>query len=159
MLAPWVKDDRDETTLKSAFAAALLRTPHDAFAAACSVFGTDTARALTVANSWVYDTDVLQFQADMIKEFGEDAFLPSKLTLARRIYDLGNDVRAELRDRLAAFKLYAELRNFIEKPAVVQNNVTVNQNRVMVVRDHGTNDEWAVKVRSQQARLIEHARD
>jgi hypothetical protein len=39
----------------------------------------------------------------------------------------------------------------------VQNNTQVNQNRVMVVVDHGTDDEWEAKLRRQQRDLMEEA--
>lgn len=39
----------------------------------------------------------------------------------------------------------------------VQNHTQVNQSRVMVVVDHGTDDEWEAKLRRQQRDLMEEA--
>ena len=39
----------------------------------------------------------------------------------------------------------------------VQNHTQVHQNRVMVVVDHGTDDEWEAKLRRQQRDLMEEA--
>ena len=39
----------------------------------------------------------------------------------------------------------------------VQNHTQVNQNRVMVVVDHGSDDEWEAKLRRQQRDLMEEA--
>lgn len=39
----------------------------------------------------------------------------------------------------------------------VQNNIQVNQNRVMVVVDHGANDEWEAKLLRQQRDLMKEA--
>src|SRR6266699_1837950 len=116
-VAPWA-DDRDDSALKSAFAAALLRYPNDPFKAAQQVFpgGNDQLRALTAAQQWLNDPEVINLQAALIKEFGEENFLPSKLLLARRVFELGERERASQSERLAAFRLYAELRGFIEKP-------------------------------------------
>lgn len=160
-LAPWVQDERDASTLKKAFAAALLRFPNDPFKAALQLFPSNTLRALTVSQEWISDPFVLNAQSELIEELGEDHFLPSKLTLARRVFELGERERASQSERLAAFRLYAELRGFIEKPGfTVQNNTLINnQNRVMVMTDHGSNENWEAKALEQQTKLVEHSRD
>lgn len=158
-VAPWVQIE-DNAVLKKAFAAALLYHPNEPFKAGAKVFPGNHTRALTAAQVWVGDPEVLQFQVDLLEEFGEDNFLPNKVMLARRIFELGENERASIPERLAAFRLYADVRGFIEKAALIQNNnVTLNQNRVMVVKDHGTDDDWEVKVAAQQSKLIEHIRD
>jgi hypothetical protein len=160
-LAPWVQDERDAPTLKRAFAAALLYYPTDPFKAALQLFPNNTMRALTVAQEWIADPFVLNAQAELIAELGEDHFLPSKVTLARRVFELGENVRASQSEKLSAFRLYAELRGFIEKPGfTVQNNTNIlNQNRVMLMTDHGSNEDWETKALAQQTKLVEHSRD
>jgi len=158
-LTPWAADSRDEDTLKDAFAAELLRTPNDPFKAAQKIVG-NTIRALQMSQDWPTDVYVLKRQVELIEEFGEDNFLPSKLTLARRIYELGETTTASISERLAAYRLYADLRNFIEKPSLInQNNLTVNNNKVMVVQDFGSDDQWEETAKNQQMKLVSDARN
>lgn len=164
MNAPWVTlaptlpaVREDEQELKAKFAEALLRTPTDPFRAAMALFGNDTVRALEVANSWPVDLAVLQRQADLLEQFGPDEYLPTKATVARRIYEVG-ETAADVKDKLAAYKLYADIRGFMPK-GETNNNIVVNNNRVMVVRDFGNDEQWETAAASQQAKLIEHSRD
>lgn len=144
---------------KEMFAAALLRTPHDPFGAACLVFGMDSARALEASIKWIHDSFVLQRQAELLQEFGEATFMPSKLTLARRVYELAEDRNTDKKERIAAYKLYADIMGMIERQALIGHQTNVTQNRVMVVRDFGTDDQWESAALKQQTKLIEHARD
>ena len=41
----------------------------------------------------------------------------------------------------------------------VNNNMLVSNNRVMIVTDHGTDEEWEAKLRKQQQALIEEAQE
>lgn len=160
VIAPWAAETRDERTLKRLFAAELLRYPNNPFQAGRVLFPNNHLFAITAAQQWVSDRYVLESQAELIAEFGEDYFLPSKVILARRIYDLGERESANTSERLAAYKLYAELRGFIQKSdTIVGANVTINQNRVMVVPSAGSDAEWEEKVGKQQMKLIEGARE
>lgn len=146
--------------LKDLFAAALLREPDNAFGAACKVFGTDTISAMQAANEWPRDLYVLTKQAELLEQFGEESFLPNKMTLARKIFETAETTNIDKKDRLKAYELYGELMGFMPKQtaiANVTNNVT--QNRVMIIRDYGTDEQWEIAAREQQMKLIEHARD
>lgn len=158
MNAPWrVVEAVPENVLKERFAEAFLKTPNDAFGAACRVFGADTIRALAAAQQWPLDTHVLQTQAALLDQWGEDHFLPSRAELARRVWQVG-EMATDERNKLAAFKLYAEVRNFVAKDQInIQNNVT--NNRVMVMKDFGTDENWEKAAAKQQSKLIEHSRD
>lgn len=163
--APWASPTplpatrEDEQDLKERFAEALLRSPTDPFRAALAIFGNDTVSALKASNSWPSDLVVLQRQADLLEEYGPDEYLPTKAHVARRIYEVG-DAATDPKDRLAAFKLYADIRGFMPKAENVNNtNITLNQNRVMVVRDFGSDDQWETAAQKHQTKLIEHSRD
>jgi len=143
--------------MKDAFAAALLRTPTDPFFAACTLFE-NRIHAMEVAKTWPYDLYVLQRQADLIDQLGDEAFLPNKAELARRVYEVAG-AATDTKDRLLAYKLYGEIRGFIEKAGGANVNVNVNNNRVMVVKDFGTFEEWEQKSIRQQQKLVEHSRD
>ena len=151
---------KQENLMKDMFAGALLRQPDNPFAAACKVFGLDTASALRAASEWINDTYVLTKQAELLDSLGEETFIPSRLTLARKVWELAESPGSEKKDRIAAYKLYAEIQGYIEKGvgAIVNNNTIVNQNRVMVVKDFGDDDSWENKAVEHQTKLIEHAR-
>jgi hypothetical protein len=148
----------DELALKHKFAEALLRDPHEPYRAAVLVFGSDSRRALAASQNWVFDLDVLARQADLLETFGADKFLPEKAEVARRIYQVG-ETATDNKDKLAAYKLYSELRGFVPKGDGNSTNVNVTLNRVMVMRDFGSNEDWEAKAVAQQTKLIEHSRD
>lgn len=143
---------------KDKFADAYLRTPENSFAAACTVFGTDTATALKVSSEWPFDLYVLQRQAELLETFGPDEFLPTKQQVARRIFETGERTN-DVKDKLAAYRLYAELRGFMPRGDGANVSLTVNNNRVMVMRDFGNDDDWEKSAVTQQSKLIEHSRD
>lgn len=141
---------------KEQFAALSLREP-DAFKVALVIYPNDTGRALRVANEWPNDPQVKTIRESLIdaEEDGETAFLPSKADACRLAWNIARDADKFTEDRLKALRLYGEMRGFIEKPAAVQvNNQTNVAMRVLVVKDHGSNDDWEKQLRSQQKRLI-----
>lgn len=142
--------------LKERFAELTLREP-DAFKVALVLFPNDTGRALRIANEWPNDPQVKEIRQSFVdaEEDGETAFLPSKADACRLAWNIARDADKFTEDRLKALRLYGEMRGYIEKPAAVTvNNNTNVAMRVLVVKDHGTNDEWEQKLRSQQKRLI-----
>lgn len=146
-----------DNILKDAFANALLRTA-DPWKAACIVFGNDTARALECSQSWPSDLYVLSRQAELLDTMGEDAFLPTKAMTLRRIWETAES-STDRKDKIAAFKLYAEVRGYIEKPGDKINiNNHITSNRVMIVKDHGSNEDWENTAANQQMKLVANAR-
>lgn len=154
-----IADPSSDDVLKDAYAMLLLQAPNDPFGCALKLFGTNTVRALEVSQTWVCDYYVLSKQADLLAEFGEDHFLPSKAIAARRVFEMAEMSNADRKDRLAAYRLYAEMRGFIEKGGGININNNITTNRVMVVKDHGSNDDWERSAAGQQSKLIEHSRD
>lgn len=149
-----------ENVLKDSFAAALLRMPDDPFRAAAQIFGLDTIRCLHAAQIWVNDPYVLTKQAELLETLGEDSFMPSKLTLARRVYELAENPSTDKRERIKAYELYANIMGMIAKQSLIGHQTNVMQNnRVMVIKDFGTDEQWEKATREQQTKLIEHARD
>jgi len=141
---------------KKLFAIELLKNPSESFKCAIRVFGADTGKALKVHNMWPIDVTVLQYQAEYIKEHGHDKTLPTKEVFARTVYDIANEKGNDLEVRLKYFKLYGDIRGYIEKPGAI-NNITNNSqinNKVMIVKDHGSDDNWAKNLATQQKKLI-----
>lgn len=140
--------------VKEAFATAMLRLG-DAFKAACAVFPNDTPRAVTYALPLSRDQTVLRHMEDMRREAGDEDFLPTRADVARELYNLGVDAGNDARDRIQAFKSYAELMGYAPKNgAETTNNIT--QNNVMIVREIPA-DQWEKRAVEQQARLINAA--
>lgn len=147
----------EEQRLKLAFANALLKHPQDLegrFAAALSVTS-DTGKALVMANKWLDDPFVVAEQTRLLKgaDEGDLNFIGTKADFAR---ELLTEARAQWdgETKIKFFKLYAEVRGFIAKPDT-NVNVQVNNNRVMVVKDMGTDDDWERKAQQQQRNLID----
>lgn len=140
---------------KKVFAIALLHNPADSFKAAVKVFGADAGRALQIYNVWPVDVDVMRFQAEYIQEHGADKTLPTKENFARTVFDIANDKGNDLETRLKYFKLFGDIEGYIQKPGITNNitNATQINNKVMVMKDHGSDDEWARKLNEQQQKL------
>lgn len=144
---------KDEEAKKAKFAALLLKTPSEPFVAAMAVEPDNNGIALWIASHWIADDEVMAHQAKL-RSMGEDlSDLPSKADLARTVWQLTQQGLFE--DRIKAAKLYAEVRGFIDKTPPVA--VNVNNNRVMVIRDKGSNEEWENGVAKQQADLLSAA--
>lgn len=137
---------------KEKFANAFLEMK-DPFKAALFVFeGMPTQKALKAATEWPNDPEVKGFiKAIKDKEESIDT-LATKKDLAQDIWDRMQNCRFP-DDYSKLAKLYAEVRGFIEKP---DNKpvVTINQNRVMVVKDLGSPDDWQKKAEQQQRDLL-----
>ena len=154
---PAVLIDEDQR-LKLAFAAALLKHPQTLegrFAAALSCTG-DTGKALLMANKWVDDPSVIS-EVDRLTKRGDEGdlnFIGSKADFAREVLEAGrNSWDGDTKHKF--FKLYAEVRGFISKDGGTNVNVQVNNNKVMIVRDLGTDAEWEAKAAQQQRALID----
>lgn len=144
----------DEREAKAKFARLLLKEPGDPFAVALKVFPNDTKHALWVANNWPADPEVTDLQEKAEEDEGELAFLPTKGQLCRGIWDKMNDKYTDADTYAKLSKVYAEVRGFIEKPQVaVTTNVQNVTNKVMIVRETGSDIEWERKLALQQASL------
>jgi hypothetical protein len=141
-----------------------LKTPSDSLGAARRAFGGDAHRcedevtANQVARLWPTNQYVLQFEKELLDEYGEEHFLPTKADVAKQLYAIGIDAEIAVEDRVKALREYANIRGFIEKPASVNVNTGSVNNRVMVVKDHGSNDDWEAKAAKQQTKLIASAK-
>jgi len=116
---------------KTAFAAALLRHPHEHFKAATLVFPDNMQAALFIMQTWQHDPFVRDEKQRLLDEFGPDYFLPTQFELAHDVYALAG-AAAAVEDRIKGFRLYAEIRGFISKAPVVNNNVD-NSTKVLMV--------------------------
>jgi len=140
---------------KKAFAFQLIENPNDPFQAALNVFPSNTTRALRIAHEWKNDKDVIEFKKQYLKS--EDALknVATKAELARETWRRLQAIPAEEVDAFVKIgDLFGKIMGYIQKP---ETNVVVNNqidNRVMVVKDLGTNEEWEVKAAAQQRNLL-----
>lgn len=147
-----------ENEQKALFALELLKTPDNPFRAASVVFPDDKGRALEVMRAWQHDPVVTAARDKALAELGELHFLPGKADAARRAWAIANDPKMTSDEQLKALRLYSDIRGFIEKQGVtVNNNTLVSANKVMLVKDTGTTEDWEAGVAAQQARLIQDA--
>lgn len=137
------------------YAGELLRQP-DPFKAALTVFGdAEIGRVAYVAATWPSDIKVIKYQQDILgsKRVGE--FLPTKEGILQTLNTWIRNDKFDLKERLNAVKLMADISGWIIKPEVtVPVNLNVTSN-VMVVKDTGSDEDWEKKARQQQAKLTE----
>lgn len=143
----------NEIENKRLFAKYLIRTPDNPFAAAKVVFPAQdqVGIALEVAQRWVSDAFVLAEQDKLLSTYDAKAYLPTKEMQAKDIYAIAKDDKVATEDRLKAHKQYSELMGFIEKPAP-NGQINVMQG-VIIVKDHGSDDEWEKQAVAHQRAL------
>lgn len=147
----------EEQQLKLRFAAALFKYPETIegrFAAALTITA-DNGKALLIANRWFNDPVVVEEQKRLIKsaDEGDLNFIGTKADFAREVLECARNAwDGDTKHKF--YKLYAESRGFIVKEGT-NVNVNVQNNKVMIVRDMGSDDDWERKAREQQRKLID----
>lgn len=144
-----------EAEKKERFAELILKE-EDPFKAGLLVYPDNTARALWVANNWPNDPDVLALKKSFVDSEGEISFLPTEADASRLAWSIARDEKNESEVRLKALELYGKFRGHIKKADVVVNTgaqTNIIQSNVMVVRDHGSAEEWEKKAIAQQRAL------
>lgn len=124
----------DDEARKKLFGVELAK--HDtAFQAACAMFE-DTSQALWASHHWINDPIVLASK-DLYNE-AINSNLLDKDALAIKLLKFSDEKgpngypTIDAKDRLAALRLYAEIRGYIGKVEIPANN-TYNDNRVMKI--------------------------
>lgn len=141
----------DTDNMKRAFAAAMLRTPHDAFAAAKSITP-DYGKASFIAHNWKFDPLVMAVMADIQSKLGADASLPSHAEYALLIYnDLQNVTDPDT--KLKYYKLLGEVQGYVRK-ADDGPRVQINNYKVMAYPVAASDDAWERHAMEQQRNLV-----
>lgn len=145
----------EQKGLKLRFAAAWAAEPSgEATKAALSIPGLETGIAMQLAFLWVNDPDVLAEKHRLLTSAETAAdFLPSKEMQLKDIYAMAQSDRLSAFDRIKCHELYAKIRGFIEKPAPPTPSVIMGHN-VMVIENHGTDNDWESKAKTYQKSLI-----
>lgn len=129
----------------------------DPFKAAIATFPGDNKASLRASFEWPNDPLVLDIVKESSKPPDLDS-LPSKVDLAQSIWDRMNRAIEDV-DFMKLAKLYGDVRGFIDKPAQTALNVNNVTNKVMVVVDKGSDEDWEKKLLESQGRLIESSKN
>ena len=124
------------------------------FAAALAIFGQENVGlAYQCGQEWPCDANVIRIQ-ESLTGVNPTHNIISKEELAAKILK-ATDNHFVFEDKLKGYKLYADILGYIDRGGAVVNNNIIDNRRVMVVKDHGTPEEWERKVTAQQRRLID----
>lgn len=145
--------DIDEVT-KTKFAEAFLRTKNHVTAGIETLRG-DMGSILQASVDLLHDPFVLSAMDQLKEEKGELSFLPSKADIARDLIKRAEDANDD--NAVKLYGLVADLLGYREKPGSSSTNVAVTVAPVMVMKDHGTDEEWQAKAAAQQAKLVLNA--
>jgi hypothetical protein len=138
-----------DDNMKLRFASVFART-NNAATAAMSIIP-NPGEALRQSYVLQHDPVVVEEMARLKDTIDEKERLPSKVDIALEVLERARELK-DPEDYAKLMRLYCEIGGLLEKPgANVDVNVQVAS--VMVVKDHGTTDEWKNKAADQQRRL------
>lgn len=140
---------------KAAYAALLL-SESDPFKAALTLFPnpSDLGKALRIAQEWAKDPLVIAEKERLNSDECRLEQLPGKSDLALAIWNRLNHKHTDNEDFAKLAKLYADMRGYIAKP---ETNINVHanvDNRVMRIKDLGSDKDWEAKAERQQRELL-----
>lgn len=139
---------------KLKFAASFARSKNAANAA-MSVWPNDPGFALKQSYLLPFDSVVIAELKRILDVEGEQSLLPSKSELVRDILTRAKAAACD-DDYEKLMRLAANMMGHIEKPGT-NVDVKVQVQSVMVVKDHGTDEEWAARMAAQQQNLVLNA--
>lgn len=135
---------------KKDFAKLVIKHKGNYFNAALEHCGEEqVSAALKLYNEYINDTD-LEAEIEKIKRVNAESELPDRLDLLNKLWAIANDPYTKPEDSVKALKLYAEVKGYAGKN---ENANTVSIPSVLVIKDHGTNDDWETKALTQQRAL------
>lgn len=137
--------------------ASFLAAGFSPFVAALKIWPAYAGFAYDISLRWPADPHVLALVEKAKVESEAADKPPTKEAFIKTVFTDAKSMADD--DKIKAYRLVAEMSGFIEKAAPASVSVTTNQqvNRVMIVKDKGTDDEWENKLRTQQMKLIEDA--
>lgn len=142
-----------DESLKPKYAALLLKEK-EPFDAALRLSPDNTGVALWCATNWTNDPEVVEEMARLKGESDAVKSIATKYDLARLYWNMANDEKIEPKDRLTAAEKFGAVAGIYDPKQ--NNNMNINVDaapRVMIVKDHGSNDDWEVRAATQQREL------
>ncbi len=138
--------------------AGLLIKLKDEYKAANRLYPNNPNLALWVAVNWPKDETFNEIYNSKLLKGNELDNLPNKADLARKIWDKLDSGFLIPEEFTKMAKLYAEVMSFIEKAPTAAVNLNQVNNKVMIVNQQASDDDWANKLKNNQTKLIEDAR-
>lgn len=161
--ADWGFDPRNDERIKNValmkrYAAEQLRDPGRDIHIALGLIP-DAPIAAAAVNVWNNDPIVIQERLRLQEEHGQRAELPTKETIALEILALARAEKHSVPDRLKAYDQYNQMMQYIGRNANQPGSVNIFSNKVMLLKDHGSNDDWEARAVAQQSGLVKQAQD
>jgi hypothetical protein len=147
----------NEEHLKELFAEEWLYNPSNPFEAAKKVLGNDFERCSFAASNWPYDPFVNSVCRELITKNGKEKYLPDKYDFARRILELEENralASDERNSRVRALEAAGKFLGMITRNETTVNN-TKTINRVMIITESPSLEDWQIKARKQQKELTD----
>lgn len=137
------------------FAQKMITSPSDQYANAMLLV--DNSVAYRFINYCLSDKIYLQ-ETERLKSEGNSSKILSKEAICEKILNLAESALVDSKDRIGAYKLYADMNGMIEKPQMnMQINTHVN-NKVMVLPAELSPEDFQKRALIQQRELKELAR-
>jgi hypothetical protein len=136
---------------KRRFAIHWASSPDNSYIAGTKTFPSDPNKALKAAHDWIDDPDVKKFRAQSENENEDLSGLPSKRQMATEIHKMSKDPFTT-KEQIEAAKLYVTMLGYMPKPS--DTIVTVNHNKVMVIREQLPLNEFEQQLQKQQTKLM-----
>lgn len=140
------------TAFKRKFAELWLRNPSQPFECVLELIPDDRIKAISVMGVLTIDPEVKQIKEQLIEEYGEEHFLPSKAQMVRKVLDRSDMATED--GFVKMMRLAAEMRGFIDKTGVTINN-NVTSNRVMVIPSISKTDDGLIDASEWQRQAID----
>lgn len=157
--------DLEESAKKKLFAARLLQVDisnaQEIFRVAMEFAPPgDYGAALLIQRNWTNDVEVIEEKIRLVNEgLVVDEKDVIKKKLIDRLMTIVDDPKAWHDDVIKASKEIASISGITDenKTIVNNNNQTFVTNKVMVVKDHGSDEAWEAKLFAQQEALTANA--
>jgi hypothetical protein len=143
---------------KREFAKHLIRRPNEPFKAAAYIYPdqANIGNRLIVAHDWPNDPIVIM-EMDRLLMDDTVSIMPTKNQIAFEVYSVGMK-SSDDEVKIKALKLYCDINGHTSTNNTINiqnNNKTVGtQNSVMLIKDHGTNENWEDRLLEQQHKLL-----
>lgn len=141
--------------LKIAYAQLLFLDPGNPFECGKKIFPDNTGYACMAAVQWKNDPIVIEEMQRLAEQTPIENLVATKQEALQEAWNMAKDTSVNPKERAAYLRLFSELAEYMpEKSSVknVQKNEVIN--RVMMVKDHGEDENWEDKAAEQQRKLI-----
>jgi hypothetical protein len=140
----------NEIDQKKAFAKALIEHPDEHLKAGFLAFKNNAQLAMKASIQWVSDEIVCTEMKRLMGLTEPESNLPTKEEHCEKLYKIF-DSDLPLKDRLVASDQIMKIQGFVNPD---KGNTTVN-NKILIMSNSGTDEDWEKKIAKQQQDLVE----